>query len=310
MSARPALTVVRTPDKPGPGPMPEPLLRAMDLTIGRRIEGFLSGDYRANVPGLGTELARIRPYDTGDDPRRIDWNATARTGETHVRVQIAERSLATWLVLDTSPSMNFGTTIRRKADTAEGVAMAVAHAATRRGNRLGILTFGGPRIEAVPPKQGRAGLLAVLEGLRREAPADGVSGPGLEGALAQLAVVAKQRGLIVVLSDFRGANGWQQPALALASRHAVLAIEIRDPREQELPNAGELHLVDPESGRLLRVDTSDRKLRERFAIAAAEDRATVTRDLRNAGIDHLVLSTEGDWLRMLALHLRKKGTHL
>ena len=191
--------------------------------------------------------------------------------------------------------------------------------------------FGGARIEAVPPKQGRAGLLALLEALRRESPSDGVTGPALEGALAQLAVVAKQRGLVVIVSDFREAPGasaplsrevgrgaggeghtpaWQRPALALASRHAVLAVEIRDPREQELPDAGELHLVDPESGRLLRVDTSDRKLRERFAAAAAADRANVARELRNAGIDHLVLSTDREWLRALALHLRKKGTHL
>ena len=310
MTTRGALTVVRTPDRPGPGSMPEPLLRAMDLTIGRRIEGFLSGDYRANVPGLGTELARIRPYDVGDDPRRIDWNATARTGETHVRVQVAERSLATWLVLDVSPSMNFGTANRRKTDTAEGVAHAIAHAASRRGNRLGVMTFGHTKIEASPPRQGRAGLLTLLSMVRRDPPDDGTQGPQLGDALAQLSAVAKQRGLVVIVSDFRGASGWQRPALAVASRHAVLAVEIRDPREQELPNAGELHLVDPESGRLLRVDTSDRKLRERFAAAAAAERANVARELRNAGIDHLVLSTDGDWLRMLALHLRKKGTHL
>src|SRR5262249_5088847 len=131
-----------TPQEPGPGPMPDALLRALDIRIGRRVNGLLAGDYRSALHGEGTELAQIRPYEPGDDVRRIEWNVTARTGEPHVRVQMAERVLVTWLVLDTSPSMRFGTAERRKADVAEGVAVAVGHVATRRGNRLGVVTFG------------------------------------------------------------------------------------------------------------------------------------------------------------------------
>jgi uncharacterized protein (DUF58 family) len=138
----------RTPATPGPGPMPEALLRALDLNIGRRVEGLLAGDYRSVLLGQGSELALVRPYVPGDDVRRIDWNVTARTNEPHVRVDLAERVLVTWLVLDTSASMEFGTADRRKADVAEGVAIAVGHLATRRGNRLGIVTFGDGEPEA------------------------------------------------------------------------------------------------------------------------------------------------------------------
>ncbi len=279
----------------------------MDISIGRRIEGLLAGDYRSHIPGIGTELARIRPYDIGDDPRRIDWNATARTGETHVRVQVAERSLATWLVLDSSPSMNFGTALRRKTDTLEGVAIAMAHIATRRGNRLGVATFGGSRMEILPPRQGRTGLLALLSTVRREPEADGTDGVSLGEALGRLSTVARQRGLLVLVSDFRRTGEWRRAAIEVSARHAVLAIEVRDPREQELPNAGELHLVDPETGRHLRVDTGDRRLRARFAEAAAQERAALAAEFLSAGIDHLVLSTDGDWLRTLAFHFRKKG---
>src|SRR5512138_870940 len=98
--------------------MPDALLRALDVTVGRKMEGLLAGDYRSNVLGDGTELAQVRPYAPGDDVRRIDWNVTARTGQTHVRVHMAERVLVTWLVLDTSVSMDFGTADRRKADVA------------------------------------------------------------------------------------------------------------------------------------------------------------------------------------------------
>src|SRR3990172_9537123 len=109
-----------TPARPGPGPMAEGLLRALDISIGRRVEGLLAGDFRSNLLGTGSELAMVRPYAPGDDVRRIDWNVTARTGEPHVRVHLPERVLVTWLALDVSASMEFGTADRRKADVAEG----------------------------------------------------------------------------------------------------------------------------------------------------------------------------------------------
>src|SRR4249920_147579 len=142
-----------TPARPGPGRMAEGLLRALDISIGRRVEGLLAGDFRSNLLGTGSELAMVRPYVAGDDVRRIDWNVTARTGEPHVRVDLAERVLVTWLVLDTSASMQFGTADRRKSDVAEGVAIAIGHLATRRGNRLGVVAFGGTESQAIPPRQ-------------------------------------------------------------------------------------------------------------------------------------------------------------
>lgn len=296
------------PDRPGPGPIPGQLLRALDVSIARRVEGLLAGDYRSAVLGRGTELAQVRPYVPGDDVRQIEWNVTARTEEPHVRVQLAERVLVTWLVLDTSPSMQFGTADRRKADVAEGVAIAIGHVASRRGNRLGVVTFGDSRPRSVPPRQGRVGLLRLLEALRAEPP-DGRSGAtSLGEAVRRTSTLARQRALVVLVSDFRGPLDWRRPLLELAGRHDVVAVEIRDPREQELPNAGDLWLVDPETGRQLRVDTRDARLRVRFASAAAEERTALRRTLASLGVRHTVLSTSGDWLRLLALFL-KKGRH-
>jgi uncharacterized protein (DUF58 family) len=302
-----ALRADPTPERPGPGPLPDALLRALEVSIGRRMGGLLAGDYRSAVLGDGTELAQVRPYVPGDDVRRIDWNVTARTGETHVRVQLAERVLVTWLVLDTSPSMQFGTADRRKADVAEGVAIAIGHVATRRGNRLGLVTFGdrGPR--SLPPRQGRLGLIGLLEALREER-VDGeerVGATSLGEALRRTGSMARQRAVVVVVSDFRGPVDWRRPLLELAGRHEVVAIEIRDPREQELPNAGVLWLVDPETGRQVRADTRNERLRARFAVAATEERAQLTRTLASAGSRHVVLTTSGDWLRSLAVFLRR-----
>jgi uncharacterized protein (DUF58 family) len=306
MSLLRALRTEPTPARPGPGAIPDGLLRALDLSVGRRMDGLLAGDYRSALYGDGTELVQVRPYSPGDDVRRIDWNVTARTGEPHVRVHLAERVLVTWLLLDTSPSMQFGTADRRKADVAEGVAIAVGHVATRRGNRLGLVTFGDARPRATPPRQGRLGLIGLLAALREEPDGNGrVGTTALGEALGRAGALARQRAVVVVVSDFRGPLDWRRPLLELAGRHEVVAVEIRDPAEQELPNAGALWLVDPETGSQVRVDTRSAKLRARFAAAAAAERDAVAGTLASAGARHVVLTTSGDWLRSLAVFLRR-----
>jgi uncharacterized protein (DUF58 family) len=298
------LAPLRTPEQPGPGPLSASSLRALELSVGRRVDGLLAGDYRSAFAGVGSELWQVRPYEPGDDVRRIEWNVTARTGTPHVRVELAERVLVTWLVLDLSASMAFGTGERRKADVAEGVAVAVGYAATRRGNRLGTITFGAePSVER--PRQGRRALLQTLKTLR-EAPPGGNG--ALRDALDLADRVATQRALVLVVSDFRGPPTWRPPLLRLAGRHTVMAVEVRDPREMELADIGELRLVDPETGRQLKVDTGDRRLRERFAAAATEERRALATSLSTAGVGHVALSTEGDWLRPLAAFLKRGKT--
>jgi uncharacterized protein (DUF58 family) len=305
MSATP-LRRERTPESPGPGPLSDGLLRALDLKIGRRLDGLLAGEHRTAALGVGTELAQIREWEPGDDVRRIDWNATARSGDVQVRVDVAERALTSWVLLDVSPSMRFGTADRRKWDVAEGVAVAVGHLASRRGNRVGVATFGGTTSLMLRPRQGRVGLLGVLLAVRRDPETERVGRTSIGSALTQVARVARQRSLTVVVSDFRGPRDWRAPLLRLASRHAVVAVEIRDPREQELPNVGHVWLLDPETGRKLHVDTGQRRLREQFAETADAERADLTRELASLGVPHLVLSTGGDWLRSFAAFIGRR----
>lgn len=305
MSPLRALGVVETPERPGPGPMPEPLLRALELSIGRRVEGLLAGEHRSHLLGRGSELAQVRPYVPGDDVRLIDWNVTARTQETHVRVQLAERVLVTWVVLDRTLSMGFGTADRRKADVALGVALALGHAASLRGNRVGLASFGSGAPAPLPPRQGRAGLVGLLLALGDEDAGEGVA-PELAPALTLVDAVARQRALVAVVSDFRGARNWRPQLVDLAARHDVLAVEIRDPREEQLVDVGEVWFADPETGARLRVDTGDASLRARFAEAAARERRRVADDLAAARASHVVLSTGGDWLRHLASHLGRR----
>jgi uncharacterized protein (DUF58 family) len=295
-----------SPERPGPGPLPAAALRALEIEIGRRLQGLLAGDYRSSQYGEGVELAQVRPYVPGDDVRHIEWNVTARMGEPHVRINIAERVLVTWLLLDTSPSMHFGTADRRKADVADGVALALGHVATRRGNRLGVMTFGDRNPTTLPPHQGRHGLLGLLGALQREPEESHLGATSLGAAIRRIGAIARQRGVVTIVSDFRGPLDWRKPLLEVMSRHEVLAVEIRDPREQELPDIGELWLVDPETGRQVRVDTGSRTLRNRFAQAAAEERTGVARVFSALGVPHTVLSTSGDWLRPFAAFLGER----
>ena len=295
----------RTAERPGPGPIPPTVLRSLDLAILRKVESLIPGEHLTPQVGSGTELAMIRPYRPGDDVRHIDWNVTARMNEPHVRVHVGERAMTAWLLLDVSASMTFGTADRRKADVAEGVALAIGHVATRRGNRLGVVALGGGEPRVLRPRQGRLGLLALLAELRREPEEDGSGAGSLGTAVARTAALARARGLVVVVSDFRGPMDWEGALKALRARHGVLAVEVRDPREMELPAVGDLWLTDPETGRQIVVNTNRRRVRERFAAAAAAERDEVATALRRTRSDHLVLSTGGDWLRDLAGHLRR-----
>ena len=291
------------PARQGPGPIAPALVDALSLSIARRGAGVLPGDRMAPGVGSGTELAQLRPYTIGDDVRQLDPSATARSGIPHVRLQVPERILTTWLVLDLSASMAFGTADRLKSDVAEGVAHVVGRAGTRHGGRLAVLTAGGAE-RLLAPRGGPNAKLGLRRLLAEGVGVDGGEDRGLGPVLHRAGRLARQPGLIVVVSDFRGEHDWARPLRGLGARHRVLAVEIRDPREERLEPAGRLALVDPETGRLLEVDTSRRALRERFAAAAAEERAGVATELRKAGAVHVVLSTQGDWMRALGRALK------
>jgi uncharacterized protein (DUF58 family) len=285
--------------------MPQNLVDKLDLVIAKRAGGSLPGDRLGAGVGTGTELAQLRPYEVGDDVRQIDASATARSGEPYVRLHVPERTLTTWLAVDVSPSMAFGTADRLKADVAEGAAQVISRLAVRRAGRVALMTFGAGVPVLHPPRASKPGVVAVRRALGDGVVPDGRGDPhALADALRRLGRVASsQAGLAVVISDFRDQLEWERPLGALRARHSVLAVEVRDPRETVLPAVGRLAVVDPETGEHLEVDTSRRVVRDRFAAIEAEGRARVARELRRLRIDHVVLSTAGDWLRQLGRRL-------
>ena len=298
------IRLVKPEARQGPGPLPAGAVRAVDIAIRRRIEGQLPGEHRATGVGSGTEIAQLRPYVVGDDVRQLDPAATARTGEPYVRQQVPERVLTTWVLVDVSASMAFGTGDRLKSDVAEGVARVVARTGLRRAGRVGLLTFGTPEPTLLAPRSGRRAMVGLRRALEAGVAPDGTSEPdALPRALRRLDRLARKPGLIVIVSDFREADGWQKPLRALAHRHEVVCVEVSDPRERELPDAGTVVMIDPESGRHLEADLSSPKLRAAFATAEKARALRVATEIRRSGARHVALSGAGDWLRGLGAGL-------
>jgi uncharacterized protein (DUF58 family) len=276
----------------------EATLRLLELQVNRRLDGLLQGDHLGLVPAPGTEPGEGREYVVGDDVRRIDWNLTARTNVTHVRDTIADRELETWIVVDRSASLDFGTAQCEKRDLALVAVGAVGFLTLRSANRVGAVVLAGEHSFHQPARSGRNALLALLhriDGLPR-APAGESNTERLDAAVARVAAVARKRGLVVIVSDFLATDEWVRPMRALTARHDVLAVEVIDPRELELPDVGVLELIDTETGRRIEVQTASVKLRQRYAEAAAEQRAATARALRGVGAEHMVLRTDRDWI--------------
>lgn len=276
------------------------VLRRLELAVTRRLDGLLQGEYRGLIPGHGTEPGETRGYQAGDDVRRMDWNVTARLDLPHVRETIADRELETWVLVDLSPSLDFGTADCTKRDLALVALAAVGFLTARTGNRLGLVLHDGDGVEVLPAGSGRANLMGHLHRVANRPPSrSGTGQTSLAPAITRLAQAHRRRGLAVVVSDFLGPDDWRDALRRLAMRHDVMAVEVLDPRELELPDVGVLAVVDPESGRRREVATSSPKLRARYAEAAAAQRERTAVDLRQAGIDHLVLRTDEDWLAAL-----------
>ena len=284
------------PDDVGVDPRSRELLRKVELLVTRRLDGMLQGQYQGLVPGHGSERGETRSYQAGDDVRHMDWNVTARLDAPYIRETIADRELATWVAIDLSPSLDFGTALRDKRELALLALAAIGFITSRTGNRLGAVFSDGAELDTFPARSGRAHLLALLHAASRRSLDRRTPHTDLAAALDRLAALHRRRGLAVVISDFLTPDGWQDSLSRLGLRHDTLAIEVVDPRELELPNVGVLNVVDPESGRRREIQTGSAKLRARYAAAAAEQRVGIANAIRAAGADHLQLRTDGDWV--------------
>ncbi|HEY1488145.1 MAG TPA: DUF58 domain-containing protein [Micromonosporaceae bacterium] len=291
----------------------EPSLSRLQMLITKKLDGLLQGDYVGLLPGPGTEPGESREYRPGDDVRRMDWPVTARTTVPHVRQTVADRELETWLAVDLSASLDFGTAKMTKRDLAIAASAAMAHLTTRGGNRIGAVVGTGSSLRRLPARPGRKETQGLLRSIAGTSSQNGRSDLG--ALVDSLNRPPRRRGMAVVVSDFMvPPEQWSQPLRKLGVRHDLLAIEILDPREIEMTDSGVMEFVDPETGAVHEIQTSDPKLRTKYADAAASQRGAIASAIRGAGASHLRLRTDSDWLfdivRFVAAqrHARTRGT--
>lgn len=285
-------------DRGDAAPNAEQLLRRLEWSVLRRLDGQLQGDYRTLLRGTGLDLADLREYQLHDDVRHIDWNVTARMQTPHVRVFTEDREMAAWFLLDLSASVDFGSGRQLKRQVSAEFVAVLARLLTQRGNRVGALLYGAGVEQMIPARTGRRHVLHLLHAIQhRPAPAAQAAArttTRLADLLLAAANAIRRRSTLFVVSDFISEPGWDKPLAQLATRHEVIAVRLLDPLELELPDLGLLTLRDAETGEHLLVDTHDPKFRRRFASVAAQREAELRAALARAGVDTLELSTAGD----------------
>jgi uncharacterized protein (DUF58 family) len=291
---------------------PEALLRRLEWTVIRRLDGLLHGDYRSLFRGFGLDLADLREYQFHDDVRRIDWNVTARLNTPYVREYNEDRDITAWFLLDLSPSIDFGSQRQAKRAVSIEFVTVLARLLTSHGNRVGALFYGDRVDNMIPARAGRRHVLHILNTMIQRPQRSSSGETNLREFLRAAYQTVNRRSLVFVVSDFISAPGWDEPLAHLALRHEVVAVRLHDPLESELPDLGFVLVQDAETGEQLIVDTHDRGFRKRFAAASARREAGIRTGLRDAGVDALELSTEGDMVDALMrfADLRKRRTQL
>ena len=290
---------------------PEQILRRLEWTVIRRLDGMLHGDYRTLFRGTGLDLADLREYQYHDDVRHIDWNVTARLQTPYVREYHEDREVTAWFLLDLSPSIDFGSQVQKRSISAEFITV-LARLLTRQGNRVGALFYGDSVDTVIPARGGRRHVLSVLHKLLRRPAMPRSDGTDLREFLRHAFQLMRRRSIVFIVSDFFSKPGWAEPLALLAQRHEVVAVRLYDPLECELPDMGMLVMQDAETGEQLFVDTHDRKFRKRFASVAERRERELRQALARAGVDCLELATDGDLLDALMRFsdLRKRRSRL
>jgi uncharacterized protein (DUF58 family) len=297
---------------PPAGGQAEAILRRLEWTVLRRLDGLLHGDYRSLFRGFGLDLADLREYQYHDDVRHIDWNVTARLQTPYVRQYMEDREVCAWFALDLSPSVDFGSGAQRKRAVSAEFVTLLAQLLSRHGNRIGALFYGARMDTVIPARSGRQQVLHLLQRMLARPVLDEAPATDLAGFLRAVYLAVPRRSLVFVVSDFISTPGWEKPLAQLAQRHEVLAVRLFDPLEMELPDLGLLTMQDAESGEQIFVDTHDKGFRKRFAAAAAKREAALRAAFGLAGVDVLELCTDDDLASALLrfAELRKQRSRL
>ena len=271
-------------------------VRQIEIRTNREVTDVLGGQYHSVFKGHGMEFEEVREYLPGDEVRSIDWNVTARFGHPYIKKFKEERELTVILVVDVSASGQFGSVRQTKNELAAELAAVLAFSAIRNNDKVGLIMFTDQIEKYVAPKKGRRHVLRVIREILAFQPKG--RGTNLKAALDYLNHVQSRRAVTFVLSDFQvqDEEAVRKKLRVASKRHDVVALSLRDPREEELPAVGLVELRDAETDERALVDTFDRKVREEFALKSRLRLEALRRMLRSASVDHVEIRCETDYM--------------
>jgi len=279
-------------------------IRRLEVRTRGVVENVFGGEYRSAFKGRGIEFAEVRPYQVGDDIRTIDWNVSARMDDTYVKVYEEERAQTVMLCVDVSASENFGSQGGLKRDVAAEICAVMACSAVLNNDKVGLLLFSDEVEGFVRPRSGRRHVLRCIRELFTAEPAS--RGTDIAGALQHVLRILGRRSILVLVSDFFDTE-YGTMLRAAARRHDTVGVELRDPREEELPPIGLVDLTDAETGETVTLDTHDPAARQAFAEAVQARRERTTTQLRQAGVPHVPVRTDTDYMEPLIEFFRERN---
>jgi uncharacterized protein (DUF58 family) len=271
------------------------------------VNEVFSGEYHSVFKGRGMEFAEVREYMIGDDIRNIDWNVSARMGHPFVKVFDEERELTVMLMVDVSSSGNFGTSNQMKGEIAAELCALLAFSAIKNNDKVGLLIFSDKIEKFIPPRKGKQHVLRVIREILYFKPED--SQTDLNVALEYLSRVIRRRSIVFLISDFLAEN--YEKALQVANKkHDVIAVDIIDPREVELPNVGFIELEDAETGETVLVDTTSSGVRSNFFSRAQAGRSGREKFFKSIGVDNINIHTDQSYVEPITRFFRMRAKRL
>jgi uncharacterized protein (DUF58 family) len=283
-------------------------IRRIEMRTTLLVESLMAGQYRSVFKGRGMDFDEVRPYEPGDEVRRIDWNVTARTGVVHIKKYIEERELTVLLVVDISASGKTGSINWSKREAAAELAAVLAFSAILNNDKVGLLLFTDKTERYISPRKGRQHVLAIIDLILTCRPKN--RGTNITAALNRVYHAHSRKAVIFLLSDFMDRD-YERALKVVGRKHDLIAVPITDPSERELPDVGWIVFEDAETGEVMEINTADPKARARFNQNAAQREAAVRQSLKRSGLDKIEVETDRPYLRALTrfFHTRYHRLH-
>lgn len=264
-----------------------------------------AGSYKTAFKGHGMSFAEVREYQFGDDVRDIDWNVTARQNKPHIKIFEEERELTIMLMIDVSGSREFGTTSQTKQDQITQIAACIAMSGIQNNDKIGVVFF-SDRIERyIPPQKGKKHVLAIISEMLQFKPTG--RGTDLNKAIQYVSNAQKKRCTTFLISDFIEPRSIKKSLQIASSKHDIIAIQVYDPRETELPDVGLMKMRDAETGVERWVDTSSAAVRSAYAKYWQQQQEQLTESFLHARVDNICVSTDEDFVPPLLALFKKRS---